>query len=86
VSDFEILWPREEKMQESAPGPPCIKVLQQWQDADVVTLYKYKGDPMDPSNYRGNFLLDVAGKVLASVINQRLKVLFEESIKDTQCG
>ncbi len=86
VSDFEILWPTEEEIEESATGPPRIKVLQQWQDADVVTLYKHKGDPMDPSNYRGIFLLDVAGKVLASVINQRLKVLFEESISDTQCG
>jgi hypothetical protein len=77
VSDFEILWPTEEEIQESAPGPPRIKVLQQWQDADVVTLSKHKGDPMDPSNYRQIFLLDVAGKVLASVINQRLKVLFK---------
>jgi hypothetical protein len=86
VSDFEILWPTEEEIQESAPGPPRIKVLQQRQDADVVILYKHKGDPMDPSNYTGIFLLDVAGKVLASVINQRLKVLFEESISDAQCG
>jgi hypothetical protein len=50
VSDFEILRPTEEEIQESAPGPPRIKVLQEWQDADVVTLYTHKGDPMDPSN------------------------------------
>ncbi len=86
VSDFETLWPTEEEVQESAPAPPRAKVLQQWQDADVVTLYKLKGDPTDPTNYRGIFLLDVAGKVLASVINQRLKVLLEESISDAQCG
>ncbi len=86
MSDFEILWPTEEKIPESAPGPPRIKVLQQWQDADIVTLYTHKGDPMDPSNYRGIFLLDVVGKVLTSIINQRLKVLFEESISDAQCG
>jgi hypothetical protein len=41
---------------------------------------------MDPSNYRGIFLLALAGKVLASVRNQLLKVLLEESIRNAQCG
>jgi hypothetical protein len=31
----------------------------------MVTLYKIKGDPAFPGNYRGIFLLDIAGKVLA---------------------
>ncbi len=48
----------------------------------MVTL----GDPADPGNYRGIFPLDVARKVLASVINQRLKRLIETSISDDQCG
>jgi hypothetical protein len=48
-----------------APFPPRVKILQQWQDADVVTLYKMKGGLTDPGNYRGIFLLDVAGKDLA---------------------
>ncbi len=86
VQDFGILWPTQEELDASAPSPPRIKVLQQWQDADVVTLYKMKGDPKDPGNYRGIFLLDVAGKVLASVINHRLKKLLQSSISDTQCG
>jgi hypothetical protein len=40
----------------------------------------------DPGNCRGIFLLEVAGKVLANVINRRLKRLVETSISDVQCG
>jgi hypothetical protein len=60
-------------------------ILQKWQDADVITLYKHKGDSTDPGNFRGIFLLEVAGKVLANVINRRLKRLVETSISDVQC-
>ncbi len=58
------------------------------QDADVVTLFKMKEDPTDPSNYQSVFLLDVAGKVLASVpVNdERLKTLIEGSVSEAQCG
>jgi hypothetical protein len=45
-----------------------------------------KGDRQDPSNYRGIFLLDIAGKTLASVIEERLKKLIEKKVSDTQCG
>jgi hypothetical protein len=64
MQDFKVLWPTEEELEASAPSTPWIKIVQQWQDTDVVTLYKMKGDPTDPDNYRGIFLLDVAGKVL----------------------
>jgi hypothetical protein len=45
-----------------------------------------RGDPTDPGNYSGIFLLDVAGKVLTSVIDKRLKVLIEETVRDSQHG
>ncbi len=51
-----------------------------------LTLFKLKGSRRDPSNYRGIFLLDVAGKVLASVINKRLGTLVEELVGDSQNG
>jgi hypothetical protein len=86
VSDFGALWPREEEMVLAHPLPPKAEILQTWQDADFVTLFKMKGDPTDPGNYRGIFLLTVAGKVLASVIDERLKTLIEGSVNDAQCG
>jgi hypothetical protein len=70
----------------SVGGKNYAHVFQTWQDADVITLYKQKGDPTDPGNYRGIFLLDVAGKVLTSVIDKRLKVLIEETMRDSQHG
>jgi hypothetical protein len=63
-----------------------VKVFQTWQDAEVVTLFKGKGARTDPSNYRGIFLLDVAGKVLATVIERRLKRAAECWLDDSQNG
>jgi hypothetical protein len=85
VSDFGALWPTEKEMVSADPLPPKTDILQTWQDADV-TLFKMKGDPTDPGNYRGFFLFDVAGKVLASVNDERLKTLIEGSVSDAQCG
>jgi hypothetical protein len=65
MQDFKVLWPTEEELEASTLSPLWVKIMQQWQDADMVTLYKMKGDPTDTGNYRGIFLLDVAGKVLA---------------------
>jgi hypothetical protein len=67
----------------SVGGKNYAHIFQTWQDADVITLYKQKGDPTDPGNFRGIFLLDVAGKVLTSVIGKRLKVLIEETVSDS---
>ncbi len=71
---------------ESVGGKNYGHVFQTWQDADVITLYKQEGDPTDPGNYRNIFLLDVAGKVLTSVMDKRLKVLIEETVRDSQHG
>ncbi len=49
-------------------------------------MYTMKGDRKDPGNYRGIFLLDTAGKILATVIDTRLKKLVERCVSDTQCG
>jgi hypothetical protein len=45
-----------------------------------------KGSKMDPGNYKGIFLLDIAGKVLATVIDLQLKKLIDTCVSDTQCS
>lgn len=62
-------------------------VPQQWKDANVVTIYKNKGDKAVCGNSRGISLLAVAGKVLAKVMLQRLIRNTTESIlPESQCG
>ena len=55
-------------------------------DANVVTLYKNKGDRGDCNNYRGISLLSVVGKVFARVVLKRLQVLAEQVYPESQCG
>ncbi len=40
VKAFAVLWPSKRELETAAPSP--VKILQQWQDADVVPLYKHK--------------------------------------------
>ena len=51
----------------------------------MVPLLK-KGNPLDPNNYRTIWLLDVAGKILAKIINRRLTYIAESFLPDTQNG
>ena len=53
------------------------EVPQNMRDANVVTLYKNKGDRGDCNNYRGISLLSFVGKVFARVVLKRLQVLAE---------
>ena len=55
-------------------------------DANVVTLYKNKGDRGDCNNYRGISLRSVVGKVFARVVLKRLQVLAEQVYSELQCG
>ncbi|KAG6933589.1 hypothetical protein G0U57_018928, partial [Chelydra serpentina] len=50
-------------------------VPQDMRDANIVTLYKNKGDRSNCNNYRGISLLSVMGKVFARVILNRLQKL-----------
>ena len=45
-----------------------------------------KGDLSLCDNWRGISLLDVVGKVFAKVIQQRLQVVVEEVVADSQCS
>ncbi|CAE1286236.1 unnamed protein product [Acanthosepion pharaonis] len=49
---------------------PCwekVHVPRDMQDANIVTLYKNKGDRSDYNNYRGISLLGIVGKIFARV-------------------
>ncbi len=61
-------------------------VPQDMRDANIITLYKNKGDRSDCNNYRGISLLSIVGKVFARVVLYRLKVLAERVYPEAQCG
>ena len=83
--DFERIWPVEGQPNAGQVDMRC-EVFQSWQDAEVVCLFKGKGSPTDPGQYRGIFLLDVAGKILAAIIAERIGSLIEGWLSDSQCG
>ena len=59
----------------------------QWLRANIVTIYKRKGEKSECGNYRGLSLLDVAGKMLAKLLNSRFNTcLAERILPESQCG
>jgi sorting nexin-29 len=56
-----------------------------WKVGLIVPLFK-KGDKMKCENYRGITLLNVAHKILSSVILERLKGYWEGILGEYQCG
>ena len=61
-------------------------IPQDIRDANIVTLYKNKGDRSDCNNYRGISLLSIVGKVLARVFLCRLQALASRVYPESQCG
>ena len=62
------------------------KVPQELRDANIITLYKNKGDRTDCNNYRGISLLSIVGKAFARLILKRLQLLAERIYPESQCG
>ena len=77
TADFAQIWPSPENQDEER-----CRVFQSWQDALVIPVYKGKGAAREPTNSRGIFLLDVAGKILCTVVERRLRVLVDEWVSD----
>ena len=56
----------------------------EWRDALLVPVPK-KGDLSFCDNWRGISLLDVMGKLFVRVLNNRLQLVVEETVSDSQC-
>ena len=61
------------------------EVVADWKN-DVVVPIPKKGDLQRCDNWRGISLLDVVGKVFARVIQERLQVIAESLLPESQCG
>ena len=62
------------------------QIPQELKDANIVTLYKNKGDKSDCNNYRGISLLSIVGKAFARVALTRLQTLASRVLPESQCG
>ena len=61
-------------------------VPQDMRGANIITLYKNKGDRSDCNNYRGISLLSIVGKTFACVTLNRLQSSAERVYPEVQCG
>ena len=59
---------------------------QDFRNALIVTIYKRKGDRAECGNHQGISLLAIAGKVLAKIVLNRLKLISKEILPESQCG
>lgn len=59
-----------------------------WTLGHIIPIYKKKGSPDDPSNYRGITLLSCLGKLFTSVLNDRLTSYLDSTgtICENQAG
>ena len=56
-----------------------------FRDANIVTFFK-KGDRENCNNYRGISLLSIASKIFARILLDRLLILAEDVLPESQCG
>ena len=70
----QIMWEKE-----SAP--------KDFKDASIIHLYKRKGNRQACNNHRGISLLPIAGKIMATVLLNRLNDHLEQGLlPESQCG
>nr|VZI38386.1 unnamed protein product [Spirometra erinaceieuropaei] len=63
------------------------EVLQDFKDATIVHLYKRKGNRQVYDNHRGISLLNIAGKIFARILLNRLNNHLEQGLlPESQCG
>lgn len=60
---------------------------QDFRDANIIHLYKNKGDKAQCDNHRGISLLSIAGKIFARILLNRIsKHLLDDVVSESQCG
>ena len=60
---------------------------QDFRDANIIHLYKNKGDRSSCDNHRGISLLSIAGKILARIMLNRItKHILDDVVSESQCG
>ena len=67
----------------------CCKegsVPQDMRDANIITLYKNKGDHSECNNYCSISLLSIVGRLFAHIILHRLQILADRIYPESQCG
>ena len=63
------------------------EVPQDFKDANIIHLYKNKGDRASCDNHRGISLLSIAGKIMARVVLNRITAhLLNDIVSESQCG
>ena len=62
------------------------KCAPRYANANIVTLYKNKGESSDCNNYRGISLLSIVGKAFTRVALKKLQSLAEQVYPESQCG
>ena len=71
---FQVFWVNSQ--------PP-----QDLRDANIIHLYKNKGDRSPCDNHRGISLLNIAGKILARImLNWITKHILDDVVSESQCG
>ena len=58
-------------------------ILTQWSIANIIPIYKQKGNKDDAANYRPITLLSCMGKLFTCIINNRLQFFSESHDKIT---
>ena len=62
-------------------------VTNDWRDAILYQFQRrVKGDLSHCDNWRGISLLDVIGKVVARILQEKLQKLAEDELPELQCG
>jgi len=59
--------------------------VKDWKDAEIVPIPK-KGDLKNCDNWRGISLLDVVGKLFGRILQDRLQLIAEKVLPESQCG
>ena len=62
------------------------KVPAAWKQANIVSIFKGKGDDSDPASYRPISLLNVIYKIYAALLQRRLSVAHDHVLRETQYG